>query len=219
MHDIDNRTTARVRLDLRRVIVAALVAMPLMGAMGAAQAHEAHGHPARIHEGACEELGGVAFRLNGVGGSVDLDNAPVATPTAVNPDSAFQVMVSETAIDATVDDLLASEHAVMIYESDEAMEAIACGPIGGAMSGDTLITGLAEMGVPGHLGFAIFRPEGDGLVVSLLIGHAMAPVSASGMQADHDHAESEDSHDQAEGEDDFDHGEEEGHEGAATPEG
>jgi hypothetical protein len=200
----------RARREPRWVVAATLAAASLLAAAATTVAHEAHGHPARIHEGTCEALGPVAYRLNGVGGSVDLDNAPVATPTAVNSDNAYQVMVSETTIDATMEDLLASEHAVMIYESDEAMEAIACGPIGGAMSGDTLITGLAEMGVPGHLGFAFFQPEADGLSVSLIIGHAMAPVSASGAQADHGHTE---------GEDDNGHdAEEDAHDAAATPE-
>jgi hypothetical protein len=200
----------RARREPRWVVAATLAAASMLAAAATTVAHEAHGHPARIHEGTCEALGPVAYRLNGVGGSVDLDNAPVATPTAVNSDNAYQVMVSETTIDATMEDLLASEHAVMIYESDEAMEAIACGPIGGAMSGDTLITGLAEMGVPGHLGFALFQPEADGLSVSLIIGHAMAPVSASGAQADHGHTE---------GEDDNGHdAEEDAHDAAATPE-
>src|SRR5919112_5223064 len=144
-----------------------------------ALAHEEHGHPTRIHEGSCEDLGPVAFRLNGVGGSVDIDNAPIATPTAVNPEAAYQMLISETRIDGTIEDLLASEHAVMIYESDEAMDAIACGNVGGALSGNTLVTGLAEAGVPGHIGFAFFRSEGDQTVVLVMLGHGLAPVSAS----------------------------------------
>ena len=206
----------------RAIVAASLAAVLLFASVSVTPAHEAHGHPARIHEGTCEDLGAVAFRLNGVGGSVDLDNAPVATPTAVNSDNAYQVMVSDTTIDGTLDDLLVSDHAVMVYESDEDMQAIACGPVGGAMSGDTLITGLAEAGVPGHLGFAHFRPDGDGLAVSLIIGHAMAPVSASSAIADHDHAESEDTeHEHAEDESEADHGhesEEDEHGAMATPE-
>jgi hypothetical protein len=134
----------------------------------------------------------VAFRLNGVGGNVDLDNAPVATPTAINPSSAYQVLVSETSVDATLEDLLASDHAVMVYESDDAMHAIACGNLGGAMTDDTLITGLAEAGVPDHLGFALFTPDGDRTSVSVIIGHALAPLSASGASGDADHLEGED---------------------------
>jgi hypothetical protein len=181
---------------------------------GPALAHEEHGHPTRIHEGTCEALGPVAFRLNGVGGSVDVDNAPVATPTAVNADSAYQMLVSETTIDGTIEDLLTGEHAVMIYESDEAMDAIACGNVGGALSGNTLVTGLAEAGVPGHIGFALFRSEGDQTVVLVLLGHGLAPVSASDEVAGDDHAEEENAaHDE---EDTAAHNEEDSH-AAATP--
>lgn len=171
-----------------------------------ALAHEEHGHPTRIHEGTCEALGPVAYRLNGVGGSVDLDNAPVATPTAVNSNSAYQVLISETTIDGTIEDLLAAEHAVMIYESDEAMDAIACGNVGGALNGKTLVTGLAEAGVPGHIGFALFRSEGDETAVLVILGHGLAPVSAAGGAAGDDHAD----------EDGAAHDEEDGH-AAATP--
>jgi hypothetical protein len=155
-------------------------------------AHEEHGHPTRIHEGSCQDLGPVAFPLNGVGGSVDLDNAPVATPTATNPDTAYQVLISETTIEGTIEDVLAAQHAVMIYESDEAMEAIACGNVGGALNGNTLVTGLAEAGVPGHIGFAIFRSEGDQTVVSIVLGHGLAPISASGAGVGVDQADEAD---------------------------
>jgi hypothetical protein len=190
----------------RQWLFALAVALGVVAAgAGPAIAHEEHGHPTRIHEGTCETLGPVAFRLNGVGGSVDVDNAPVATPTAINPDSAYQVMVSETTVDGTIDDLLTGEHAVMIYESDEAMDALACGNVGGALSGEMLVTGLAEAGVPGHIGFALFQPEGDQTTVLVILGHGLAPVSASGKVAGDDHAD----------EDNAAHSEEDGH-AAAT---
>ncbi len=162
------------------------------------------------------------FRLNGVGGSVDLDNAPMATPTPVNPDSAYQVMVSDTTIDATIDEILAAEHAVMIYESDEVMDAIACGNVGGAMHGDTLMTALAEAGVPGHSGFALFRPEGEQTVVTVILGHGLAPVTASGGSDGHEHEdEGEAEHEHPDGSEtaghDGMHEEESGH-AMATPE-
>jgi hypothetical protein len=191
----------------RQWLFSLVVALGLVApGAGPALAHEEHGHPTRIHEGTCEALGPVAFRLNGVGGSVDVDNAPIATPTAVNADSAYQVLVSETTIDGAIKDLLAGQHAVMIYESDEAMDALACGNVGGAMTGNTLVTGLAETGVPGHIGFALFRSEGDQTVVLVLLGHGLAPVSASGGVAGDDHAD----------EDNAAHDEEDGH-AAATP--
>jgi hypothetical protein len=209
-HTALDRSSARLR---GVAAILGTVALLLSGAP--VLAHAEHGHPARIHEGPCEELGAVAYRLNGVGGSVDLDNAPVATPTAVNPSGAYQIMVSETAVAAPLEIILAGDHAVMVYESDEEMDAIACGNVGGAMTGDALITGLAEAGVPGHLGFAIFTPDGEQTQISLIIGHALAPVSASGATPDHEHAEGEDAaHDD---DDEHDEAEEDAHDDAATP--
>jgi hypothetical protein len=185
------------RRQLHVPLALVLVATAMFAGLSSALAHEEHGHPARIHEGSCQELGPVAFRLNGVGGSVDVDNAPVATPVAVNTDSAYQVMVSETTIDGTIEDLLGVDHAVMIYESDEAMDAIACGNVGGALNGETLVTGLAEAGVPGHIGFALFRPEGDQTDVLVILGHGLAPISVSGAQPADGHAdEDRDAHDE-----------------------
>jgi hypothetical protein len=87
------------------------------------------------------------------------------------------------------------------------------------MAGDTLITGLAEMGVPGHVGFALFRPEGSQLAVQLIVGHAMAPVSASGRTDDRAHQAGEgDDHEHA-GDDAGHETEEEDHGAAATPAG
>jgi hypothetical protein len=72
------------------------------------------------------------------------------------------------------------------------MDAIACGNVGGALHGDTLVTGLAEAGVPGHIGFALFRSEGDQTVVLVMLGHGLAPVSASGAGVDADQADEAD---------------------------
>jgi hypothetical protein len=143
-------------------------------------AHAADGHPVKIHQGTCQSLGPVAFPLTGVGASVDLDGNAIATPQTVNPDRAYQVMTSESTIAATVDDLLASEYAVMLYDNDEDMQAVACGNVGGALLGDTLAVGLGELGIPGHVGFALFQPRGEQTDVMILIGHAMSPVSAGG---------------------------------------
>jgi hypothetical protein len=208
MPESGTTTHDQFRRRLPIPFMVALVATALLAGPIPALAHEEHGHPARIHEGSCQELGPVAFRLNGLGGSVDVDNAPVATPMAVNSDSAYQVMVSETTIDGTIEDLLGVDHAVMIYESDEAMDAIACGNVGGALHGETLVTGLAEAGVPGHIGFALFRPEGDQTDVLVILGHGLAPISVSGAQPADGHAD----------EDRAAHDEEDSH-AAATPAG
>ena len=157
-----------------------LAAVLVVAATLSGLAHAADGHPVRIHEGTCDVLGRVDYRLNGVGASVDLAGAPLATPPTVNPSEAYQIMVSDTVIDAPLQALLTGDHALMIYASDEAMDSVACGNIGGAMVGDALITGLAETGVAGHTGFAIFRPEGDKTDIEVIIGHGLSPVSAAG---------------------------------------
>jgi hypothetical protein len=211
MPESGTTTHCQFRRQMHIPFTLALVVSALLAGLSPVLAHEEHGHPARIHEGSCQELGPVAFSLNGVGGSVDVNNAPVATPTAVNADLAYQVMISETTIDGTIEDLLAGEHAVLIYESDEAMDAIACGNVGGVLNGETLVTALAEAGVPGHMGFALFRPEGDQTDVLVLLGHGLAPVSASGAAAVEDHADEGDMAHEHQGD------EEDGH-GVATPE-
>jgi hypothetical protein len=170
------------------ILVAVLVLGMLMLPSGAGHtlAHAADGHPAKIHEGTCQALGRVAFPLTGVGASVDLDQKPITTPVPVNPQSSYQIMTSETTIPAQMGTLLSGEHAVMVYDSDENLQAVACGNIGGAMMADTLVVGLAEMGIPGHTGMALFRPDGDQTSVTILFGHGLSPVSASGGMDDHD---------------------------------
>lgn len=172
------------------------------GAPGAA--HGADGNPARIHVGSCEQLGAVAFPLNGVGSSVDLNDAAVAAPTAVNPDRAATVAVSETTIDAPLDAIVGAEHALMIYESDEDMSGIACGNIGGAMVGEQLVVGLSELGTSGNSGFVLFAPDGEQTTVTILLGHDLASGSGA--------AEAGDDPEEGEHEDAVPHDE------AATPE-
>jgi hypothetical protein len=200
------KTTAR-RKWRRMMRVAALLGIAIMIGFsvrpGSIFAHAADGHPVRIHQGTCQSLGPVAVPLTGVGASVDLEGNAIATPQAVNPESAYQVMSSESTIATTVDELLSSEYAVMLYDNDEDMQAIACGNVGGALLGDTLAVGLGEIGIPGHVGLALFEPNGEQSDVTILIGHAMSPVSAGGAvpaiadmgeESDHQH-ESEASHD------------------------
>ena len=95
----------------------------------------------------------------------------------------------------------------MIYESDEAMDAIACGNVGGALNWKHLSPVLPKRGC---LGTSVLRssdPRGTRPVVLVVLGHGLAPVSASGGVAGDDHADEED---------DVAHDEEDGH-AAATP--
>ncbi|HEX5500415.1 MAG TPA: hypothetical protein VFX03_14350 [Thermomicrobiales bacterium] len=146
---------------------------------GGASAHAGHGHPAKIHDGTCAQLGAVAFTLNGVGANENQQGTPIATPETVNPKNAYQMMIGQTTIGASLDSLLASDHTIMLYDGDETMQGIACGDLGGARLGDELIVGLAEMNIPGHIGVAVLRDQGDKTEVTIYVGHGLAPVSAS----------------------------------------
>lgn len=164
-------------------------------------AHSEHGHPVKIHQGSCDELGAVAYTLTGVGAEVDQDGKAVDPGSAVNEDTSYQVLKSTTTLSTSIDQLLAEPLSIMVYESDENLEGIACGNLGGLRlssdQGEELAVGLAEVNVPGHTGLAVFEatPENPGLVeVGIYIGHAMSPVSAGGSgesshSGDHHHAE------------------------------
>jgi len=182
---------------------AALVGALAVLAAGTALAHTEHGHPAKIHAGSCEDLGAVAFALNGVGGTVDVDGKPVEQAEAVNPDTAYQVLRSETELDATIDDVLAAPHALMVYASDEDMSAISCGNLGGARIGDELAVGLAAVGAGGHSGIALFEDSADApgtVTVTVYIGHALEPAGGhSGMDDGHDDGHDDGGHDHGDG--------------------
>jgi hypothetical protein len=152
---------------------------------GGVSAHAGHGHPAKIHDGTCDRLGAVAFTLNGVGANEDQQGTPIATPETVNPSTAYQMMIGQSTIDASLDSLLKGDHAIMLYDSDETMQGIACGNLGGARLGDELIVGLAELNVPGHIGVAVLRGDADKTDVTIYVGHGLAPVSAGGAAHDH----------------------------------
>ncbi len=208
------------RRNMDRSIRSGVVSAVVIGLVGAAlagpaRAHEAHGHPAKLHEGTCAALGGVAFSLIGVGGTVDLDGSPVAATESVNPDRAFEVLRSETPLDASLDDLLAVPHALMVYESDEDLTAIACGDLGGNRLGDELAVGLAGVGESGHTGIALFEGDGDTTTARIFLGDDLAAIGGSGSDDDHSHEEDENHDDDEDHDDDHD---EDHDDDEATPE-
>ena len=205
---------ARARGSSNRWATAAVGLFTVALAVAApATAHEAHGHPAKLHEGTCAELGGVVFSLTGVGGEVDPEGTPAAPGEAVNPDRAYEVLRSETLLDASLDDLLAVPHALMVYESDEDLSAITCGDLGGNRLGDELAVGLAAVGDSSHAGIALFEGEGETTTARIFLGDALASPESGG---------STDHHDDVDGGSEADHPDEAGDdqdaEDAATPE-
>ncbi|HET7095265.1 MAG TPA: hypothetical protein VFI22_17380, partial [Thermomicrobiales bacterium] len=126
----------------------------LAGDLSGAGAHAADGHPARLQAGACGNLGAVAFRLNGVGATVDAAGTPIPPPERIGAASAFPADVSVTILDNLFTDVVQGDHAIAVYESDEAMDrVIACGDVAGVMTrqmagmtmpGDEIVLGLGD---------------------------------------------------------------------------
>ena len=146
----------------------------VVGVLGVDQqlagAHAADGHPVRIQEGTCESLGAVTYAATGVGATVSPDGTPIPAVENFGSDRAVPVQTSETTFDTNLSSFVKGDHAIVIYESDEAMDdEIACGTIGGAltaqmagmvMPGDELAIGLAEVNGSGQSGIAIFATDG-----------------------------------------------------------
>jgi hypothetical protein len=166
------------------------VAITVLGADAPASGHEADGRPARIHSGSCDEFRGVVYILTGVGAETFADGTPVPTPERVGSESAALVATSETEVPVTLSELMADEAAIVVYESDEAMDrVVACGSVGGllteqmpgmAMPGDELAVWLAEEDGSGLSGVALLGAEGRSTVVRLYLGEGLAGHQRAG---------------------------------------
>lgn len=158
-------------------MVSAIVAGLSLGGMSvAAQATATPvdvGHPAHIHDGTCENLGSVVYPLNNVGAPevtvspTDAASPPAALETTPIPDEALGeepiVAESTTMVDASLDDILAAEHAINVHESPENIqEYIACGDITGEPTDGMLEITLQELNDSGFSGGATLMDNGDG---------------------------------------------------------
>ena len=130
-----------------------------------------HQHPAHIHTGTCETLGDVVFPLNDLT-APDMMGTPMAgmeaTPmmgmTSTPMAGMDQVVArSTTSVEASLEDILAAEHAINVHLSAEEIEVyIACGDITGTADGGQLQIELQELNESGFHGIAILMDAGDG---------------------------------------------------------
>lgn len=142
--------------------------------------------PNHIHAGTCDELGEVVVPLSNaefrnLGGGTDgtpmADLAsPMASPIAggmTGAASAIPVAAATTNVDLTLDEILASDHAINLHDpvdpSDPALY-LACGDIGGTPDADgNLFIGLAEQNDSGHFGVAWLLDNGTGTTVTVFL--------------------------------------------------
>ena len=168
---------------------------------GAMEMQGTHDHPAHIHSGTCDAIGDVVFPLENVA-SEGMMGTPMAgdddsgmseaegTPMAGSDDEEMAgddedmtgddsdmmgevVAMSTTTVDASLDDILAAEHAINVHESAEAIDVyIACGEITGTADNGQLQIALEELNDSGYTGEAMLMDNGDGTTtVDVMLMH------------------------------------------------
>jgi plastocyanin len=161
--------------------VATMAVMALFGARGSLiSAQEEAPHLAHIHAGTCDTLDpNPSFPLGDISDQF-LEDGEAAVGDEVGSGASATVKGSQTTVETTIDDLLASDFAINAHESAEAADVyIACGNISGSMVGDELIIGLAEQNDSGHTGVAILTPNGESTVVTVYLVEAPGDEAAA----------------------------------------
>ena len=156
------------------VPVAVLAAASLVGAASvraqdatpAGMAGMGEPHPGHIHSGTCAELGDVVFPLEDAV-APDMMGTPMAGMDAAmaSPEAGMGevVAVSVSTVEASLDDILAAEHAINFHESAENIQNyIACGDLSGTPEDGVLEIDLEELNDSGYEGRAMLEDNGDG---------------------------------------------------------
>lgn len=134
-------------------------------------------YPSAIHTGTCDALGDVAFDLSDIGEAA----AQGATPPAGEPGV---LAVGLTPIEASLEDFLAAEHAVVVLQGED---AVACGniegtgdPQQGRTYGGQVLAVLDERNGSGLRGQAILTELGPGSTnVTVMLAEADSAVLAT----------------------------------------
>lgn len=138
----------RIAATVAPLMLAVAFALPGASAQEASPAVDLFAHPSHVHAGSCE----------------DLDPAPAHPLNDVavtEPGGAVEV--AATSIDATVDELLAAPHAIVVHSSAEDMATyIACGDLAGPITDGQLIVGLYHIDESNHDGIAVLEANDAG---------------------------------------------------------
>jgi uncharacterized cupredoxin-like copper-binding protein len=152
-----------------RVIAAMLVLLvvgaggALLGGRSGLAQNASPPRPSHIHIGDCDELGEVIQPLTSL---IVPTGQVLGNSDAVVAEAAF------TIIPQSLNDLLATDHALKVHLSKEQIQIyLACGDIGGTVDANgALIVGLKELDDSGYTGIAYLAPAaGGGTSVSVMI--------------------------------------------------
>lgn len=179
---------------LLSAVLTPFMAIVIGGALAgspAAFAQEVDGYPARIHEGTCDAIGPVTDELTGVGAEIGPDGTAIPAAETAGAEMAVEIAISTTELETKLSDLVDTPHAIVVSESDEAMETVlACGNAGGAMimqmpgmamPGDELAIWLAPAEDSPYTGLALLRSEvGGASSVTIVLAEGLASGAAPG---------------------------------------
>lgn len=157
-------------IGIASAFILALVASPAAASAQATPEASAAEHPAHIHAGTCPDVGDVAYPLNMVVplvpgmGDMDAMSTPMADmEMSATPAGEEVLFGSTTQVDASVEDILGSEHAVNLHLSTEQADIyIACGDLTGEAESGELEIDLEEQNDSGVSGTATLTDNGDG---------------------------------------------------------
>ncbi len=123
-------------------------------------------HPSHIHVGDCSAIGDVV----------------------AGADAHIHVDIGITSVDLTLDDLIATDHSIVVHDSAGDMGTfIACGAIGGHDVDGSFLVGVGPVGDSGFSGIAWLTDAGDGTTdVSVTISHSGATESMDDDMSDDD---------------------------------
>jgi hypothetical protein len=162
-------------MTMRRFRTSLIACLTLLIAVGGAVIFAAPGlaqdasppRPSHVHEGDCDEPGGVIQSLTAL-------TVPTG-PTAGN-DEAVLAEAAFSTIPLTIDEMLATDHSLKVHLSADQIDVyLVCGDIGGALDADgALIVGLKEQDGSGYTGIAYLVPGANGTNISVMIAKVLA---------------------------------------------
>jgi hypothetical protein len=152
-----------MRLRSTIAIAILVIATTCGSAAGALAQNTSIARPAELRLGTCANLGDVV---------VPLANLVLTPGDPLGQAGATPVEQSGTVVPYVLDDLLASDHSIVVLQSSLDTVFVACGEVGGAINPDgTLAIGMRDMSGSGLSGVAYFTPiyEVDSLLITILL--------------------------------------------------
>ena len=114
----------------------------------------------------------------------DFTSEPVATLTNVRPpdgdpngaSTASAVETSFTTLDLPLDDILANDHVLVVFDQDDDSVALACGAVGGIVTDDgSLTVGLSAVGESRFSGVAILSEDDEQTDATIFLAEDLTP--------------------------------------------